>query len=123
MKDNKIIIVGGGSAGYITGLILKQKFQEKINIKIIKSSAIGIIGVGEGSTEHWSDFLSFVKIDKELMIKECGATYKLGIMFEGWGNKNYLHSVDKEMDVILGQEHIGYYSYVLNNGVFSRRHY
>ena len=115
MKDNKIIIVGGGSAGYLTALILKQKFQEKINIKIIKSSAIGIIGVGEGSTEHWSDFLSFVKIDKELMVKECGATYKFGIMFEGWGNKNYLHSIDKEIDVILGQEHIGYLNLLSNN--------
>jgi len=115
MKDNKIIIVGGGSAGYLTALILKQKFQEKINIKIIKSSAIGIIGVGEGSTEHWSDFLSFVKIDKELMVKECGATYKFGIMFKEWQDKNYLHSVDKDFDITLGQEHICFLNLILNN--------
>ena len=58
-----VVIVGGGTAGYITALILKKKFQEKINIKIIKSKDIGIIGVGEGSTEHWKDFLNFLEID------------------------------------------------------------
>ena len=110
-----IVIVGGGTAGYVTALILKKKFKEKINIKIIKSSAIGIIGVGEGSTEHWSDFLSFVEIDKELMVKECGATFKFGIMFQDWGSKDYLHSVDTEIDATLGQEHIGYLDLLLNN--------
>ena len=59
--NRKFIIVGGGTAGYVTALILKEKFQENINIKIIRSKDIGIIGVGEGSTEHWSDFFKFYK--------------------------------------------------------------
>lgn len=50
----KILIVGGGTAGLITALILKSRF-ESIQINIIKSDEIGIIGVGEGTTEHWSD--------------------------------------------------------------------
>jgi tryptophan halogenase len=114
MQTN-LIIVGGGSAGYITALILKSKFQEKINIKIIKSSAIGIIGVGEGSTEHWSDFLSFTGIDKNLMVKECGATYKFGIMFKEWGNKNYLHSTEGDLNVKKGPEDIAALNLILNN--------
>ena len=112
--NRKFIIVGGGTAGYVTALILKEKFQENIDIKIIRSKDIGIIGVGEGSTEHWSEFLSFVKIDKNKMIKECGATYKFGIMFEGWGSKNYLHSLIKEWDVTIGQEHISFLSLIAN---------
>ena len=64
--NRKFILVGGGTAGYVTALILKEKFQENIDIKIIRSKDIGIIGVGEGSTEHWSEFLSFVKIDKKI---------------------------------------------------------
>ena len=113
--NRKFIIVGAGTAGYVTALILKQKFQENINIKIIKSKDIGIIGVGEGSTEHWSEFLSFVKIDKDKMIKECGATYKFGIMFEGWGDKKYLHSLITEWDITSGQEHISYLNLIANN--------
>ena len=74
MKDYKIIIVGGGTAGYVTALILKQKFREKVNVKVVRSKDIGIIGVGEGSTEEWSQFLSFINVDKNLVIKECGAT-------------------------------------------------
>ncbi len=113
--NRKFIIVGGGTAGYVTALILKEKFQENINIKIIRSKDIGIIGVGEGSTEHWSDFLNFTKIDKDKMIKECGATYKFGIMFEGWGDKKYLHSLVTEWDITAGQEHISYLNLIANN--------
>ena len=78
----EIIILGGGTAGYVAALILKEKFRETINIKVIKSKDIGIIGVGEGSTEHWGDFLNFININSERMIKECGATFKMGVMLE-----------------------------------------
>jgi len=117
-KEKRIIIVGGGTAGYITALILKQKFQEKIDIKVIRSKNIGIIGVGEGSTEQWADFLTFVEIKPSVVIKECGATFKFGIMFEGWGEKKYLHSINKDLDVIEGQEHISYLNFILNNKKF-----
>ena len=115
MKDYKIIIVGGGTAGYVTALILKQKFREKVNVKVVRSKDIGIIGVGEGSTEEWSQFLSFINVDKNLVIKECGATYKFGIMFDGWGHEKYLHSVFTDLDIKTGQEHIGYLNLILNN--------
>ena len=60
----EIIVLGGGTAGYVTALILKEKYREKVNIKIIKSKDIGIIGVGEGTTEHWDDFLKFITYKK-----------------------------------------------------------
>lgn len=110
----EIIVVGGGTAGYVTALILKEKFREQANIKIIKSKDIGIIGVGEGTTEHWNDFLKYMNINPQLMIKECGATYKAGIMFKGWGEKDYLHSVDCQYDIFKGQENIGSLSLIHN---------
>jgi len=116
----KIIVVGAGTAGLVTALILKQKFNENIDIKIIKSKDIGIIGVGEGSTEHWIDFLNWCNLDFHEVIKECNCTLKSGIYFKGWSNKDYLHALHP--DTKVGQEHIGYYSYVLNNGVFGKKY-
>jgi len=52
----KIAIVGGGTSGLVTALILKQD-NPKFHIDLIESKKIGIIGVGEGSTEHWSTFI------------------------------------------------------------------
>jgi flavin-dependent dehydrogenase len=87
----KIAIVGGGTAGYITALILKEYLNCQVDV--IQSSKIGIIGVGEGSTEHFSEFMKFVGINHDEIIKECDATYKSGIMFEGWTKEPYLHNV------------------------------
>lgn len=85
-------IVGGGSAGLVTALILKTRFPD-INVEVIRSNDIGTIGVGEGSTEHWADFIDFVGIDYKDLIKECDATFKSGIMFRNWGDQDYLQSI------------------------------
>lgn len=110
-----ICIVGGGTAGYIAALILKVRFGDNIKITVIKSDKIGIIGVGEGSTEHFSDFLKFTQIHPYELIKECDATLKSGIMFEGWSNKNFLHSVTRELpNFKFGQTQLGYQQLIIN---------
>ena len=88
-----ICIVGGGTAGLITALILKTRYHD-IDIEIVKSDKIGIIGVGEGSTEHWQEFIDFVGLDLKELIKETKATFKYGIMFEGWTENPYFHNVE-----------------------------
>ena len=60
----KINILGAGTAGLVTALILKTKFSN-YKINIIKSDDIGIVGVGEGSTEHWAEFMNYVGIKFE----------------------------------------------------------
>lgn len=90
---NSICILGGGTAGYITALILKKRFPF-LNIKVIKSDQIGIIGVGEGSTPHFDHFIKFCDISHEEIIKYCGATLKASIMFKDWGDKHYNNAVD-----------------------------
>jgi len=87
-----ISIVGGGTAGYISALIL-NKFFSNLKIQIIKSDKIGIIGVGEGSTEHWKAFMDRVDISFKELIKECDATLKGGILFKDWTEKDYFHNV------------------------------
>jgi tryptophan halogenase len=111
-----ICIVGGGTAGYVAALILKARFKAKLNITIIKSNKIGIIGVGEGSTEHWKDFLYFVDINPFEIIKNCDATCKSGIMFENWSDKPFLHSVTNQLNILkLGQTLLGYQELIVNN--------
>lgn len=89
----KIAVVGGGTAGFVAALILKQTYPKMI-IDIIRSSKIGTIGVGEGTTEHWQSFMEYVGISHKDIIKKCDATYKTGIMFENWCKEDYLHSVE-----------------------------
>ena len=94
MKNVKnISVVGGGTAGLLTALILKQSFDKNININIIKSDNIGIVGVGEGSTEHWLLFMKYLGITTEQLIKEADATIKCGIYFENWSKDDFLHNI------------------------------
>lgn len=90
-KVNSVTIVGGGTSGFITALILKQKFQENIDITVVKSDKIGTIGVGEGTTEHWGMFSDYIGLDRKQIIKECDATLKCGLLFTDWGGKDYMH--------------------------------
>ena len=54
----KLLVLGGGTSGLISALIIKTKLPN-LKVDIIKSDKIDIIGVGEGSTEHWLDFCNY----------------------------------------------------------------
>ena len=109
-----ICVVGGGTAGFVTALILKKSYP-KIKIDLIESSKLGIIGVGEGSTEHWNDFAKFMDIDKQEMLKECDATFKAGIMFENWGDTPYLQTVENSFTQKYHEFPAVYADAILNN--------
>jgi tryptophan halogenase len=111
----KICIVGGGTAGLISALILKTRFSS-LQIDLVKSDKIGIIGVGEGSTEHWQEFTNFVGIALKELITETDATFKGGIMFEDWTEKPYYHNViDDILNIKCGQYQSGYAHAIINN--------
>ena len=103
----KTTIVGSGTAGLITALLLRKAFPFR-EINVISSSKIGIVGVGEGSTEHWNMFMGICDIPLGEMIVESRATHKYGIRFENWTNHtpDYMHSVSSA-EV---HEPIGYYA-------------
>lgn len=92
-----IIVLGGGTAGLITAITVKQSFPN-YSVKVIESDSVGIIGVGEGSTEHWRRWVEYCKIDARDLIRETDAALKKGIKFENWNGdgKSYFHSLDDQ---------------------------
>jgi tryptophan halogenase len=89
----QIVIVGGGSAGWITALYL-NRYIDNSQITLIESPEIGILGAGEGTTPNFVTFLDEVQIPISDLIKHAGATIKNGIKFTNWNNdeKHFYHT-------------------------------
>ena len=87
-----ILVVGGGTAGWLTALYAKKIFPEK-NITLVESEEYGILGAGEGSTPNLISFLNFLEISIVDLIKNCKSTIKNGIKFTNWSSDQsyYFH--------------------------------
>lgn len=115
---NNLAIVGGGTSGLVTALILKKSYPN-LKIDLIESKTIGIVGVGEGSTEQWTTFMKFCDIDKKELVKETDATFKYGINFANWNGdgRSYIQSVNGEFN-ISGPGNIKFlYAYLISQQV------
>lgn len=107
-----ILVVGSGTAGLVSAIILKKKLN--IQVDVVYSQNIKIIGVGEGSTEHWKEFMTYAGIDQYTLIKETDATFKSGIMFQNWGSKDYFHNVSSPFNHKTAQYHHVYANQIAN---------
>src|SRR5215467_3214137 len=99
----RIVIVGGGSAGWMTALIFARSLIERgVSITVLESPAVGIIGVGEGSTPWLRGFFDMLGIEESEWMPACHATYKSGITFEGWSTRpgftSYFHPFASMLD-------------------------
>ena len=73
----KIVIVGGGTAGWMAAMILAHALIPKgVEISVLESPVVGIVGVGEGSTPWLRGFFDSLGIEEAEWMPECNATYK-----------------------------------------------
>ena len=114
MNVNKIVIVGGGTSGCISALILKKQFPH-LQISIVESPDIGIVGVGESSTEHWSNFCNFIGVNLLDALIYCNATFKSGVYFENWAEKDFMHSIEEPYANSYGS-YYAVYAHLISQG-------
>ncbi len=96
-SDNRIrniVVVGGGSAGWMAAAALVTYLGKGASIRLIESEEIGIVGVGEASVPHMKIFNSNMLGIKEAdFVAHTQGTFKLGIQFKDWGRigDSYIH--------------------------------
>lgn len=92
-KIKNVVIVGGGTAGWMTAAGLSKALGNQLNITLIESEAIGTVGVGEATIPALRNFHLLLDLKEEEFLKAVNGTYKLGIEFENWGQlgESYFH--------------------------------
>lgn len=90
----KVVIVGGGTSGWMSAALLQKVLGNLITIELVESDQIGAIGVGEATIPPIRQVNEVLGIDEAEFIRETKATIKLAIQFEHWGKQNqqYFHT-------------------------------
>jgi tryptophan halogenase len=109
-----ISILGGGTVGWLTALMTKE-YYPSYNVTLIENSEIGVLGAGEGTVPNIIQIFNTIRIPLSDIIRECGATIKVGNKFSNWcgDSSEYFLPFDiKNSDVSLSSRvaltHINY---------------
>ncbi len=88
-----IVIVGGGSAGWMTAAMLASQLQGNCRMTLVESDDIATVGVGEATIPPIKRFNAIMGIDEYDFLSKCNGSIKLGIQFENWPQRqhSYFH--------------------------------
>jgi len=101
VKD--VVIVGGGTAGWMTASYLRAAFGDRVSITLVESGTVGTIGVGEATFSTVRHFFEYLGLEERDWMPSCGATYKLAIRFENWRSPgHYFYHPFERLRVVDG---------------------
>lgn len=115
----KIVVLGGGTAGWLTALMALQAVPNA-TVTIIESDEIGILGAGEGTTPKFVSAMEFLKIPTSRIVREASGTLKTAIKFTGWGEDwkdggHFYHGFDLHDEARWGEIRKMLGKYSINN--------
>jgi tryptophan halogenase len=88
-----VVIVGGGTAGWMAASALSKSFGRKLRIDLVESDEIGTVGVGEATIPPIRNFHLLLELGEPEFLRAVNGTCKLGIEFQNWGalGERYFH--------------------------------
>ena len=91
---NRVVVVGGGSAGWMTAAALVTGLKGRVNVEVVESEEISIVGVGEATFPSIREYNQLLGIDETEFLRATNGTYKLGIRFGDWLElgQDYFHT-------------------------------
>src|SRR5574337_425627 len=111
----RVVIVGGGTAGWMAAALLARGLGAACEIRLIESAEIGTVGVGEATIPQILHINAFLGIDEDDLMRFTHGTYKLGVQLNDWGRigDSYLHAFG---DVGLPLGLLPFHHYWLRSG-------